>query len=73
MASKVFLIAYVTEDNEIKSATIVPQSRFEKFGIKALNSFKEQVQLKTGDKISYILSFNDLGYFQENEIEEFEY
>ncbi|WP_284115678.1 hypothetical protein [Acinetobacter pittii] len=73
MALKVFLVAYVTEDKEVKSTTIVPQSRYEKYGVKALTSFKEQVELKTGDKISYILSFNDLGHFQDNEIEEFDY
>lgn len=64
MTRKVFLIAYVTKDKDVKSATLDdPSYRSERITGEAFNEYAKLVKEKNGDEIEYILNIQCLGEF----------
>lgn len=64
MTREVFLIAYVTKDKDVKSATLDdPSYRSKNITHKGLNEYARLVKEKNGDEIEYILNIQCLGSF----------
>lgn len=74
MTRKVFLIAYVTKDKDVKSATLDdPSYRSENITGKSLNEYAKLVKDKNGDEIEYILNIQCLGSFGDSTEQNYPY
>ena len=56
MSNTIFLVAYVTENNEVKSATIFTDVSYSgTLGPRAFEHYAQAVKVKTGDTVKYLL------------------
>ena len=57
MSNTIFLVAYVTENNEVKSATIFTDVSYSgTLGPRAFEHYAQAVKVKTGDTVKYLLN-----------------
>ena len=74
MSNTIFLVAYVTDNNEVKSATIFTDVSYPNtLGPGAFEHYSQAVKAKTGDTVKYLLNIQSLGVFSEPESVQYPY
>ena len=74
MSNTIFLVAYVTENNEVKSATVFTDVSYSgTLGPRAFEHYAQAVKVKTGDTVKYLLNIQSLGVFSEPESVQYPY
>lgn len=70
----VYLISYLTIDGVVNSATIQREPvHCERYGQGFIEYLGNMIHFKNGDTVKRILSFQDLGKFNESEYRQFNY
>lgn len=66
MSNTIYLVAYVSENGEVKSATVFTNVSYgSALGPKAFEHYKQAVKDKTGDTVKYLLNIQALGVFSD--------